>query len=177
MAKKHPPLQYDQLVNYNPVTLEEAKRLKMFGYSEVSYAYYVDADIPHVQRGMRFGDEPMNHNNFDDFIYSAPSKNDANLMVLLKTTEPVWKIYKYILDLRNGSTIPLEMPIGSEILHLDDQFNEITMWVKVNTNTPKNETRIFKIYGTGDRLNPDHKYLGTVKTLKGEFIWHVFEVT
>jgi hypothetical protein len=72
--------------NYNPVTLEEAKKLKALGYSEKCYWYYLDReDIPHVSAGLKYCDDHfINHNEFDDFVYSAPSKSDPVVIGLLE---------------------------------------------------------------------------------------------
>lgn len=72
--------------NYKPVTLEEAKKLKALGYSEKCYWYYVDrVDIPNVTAGLKYDNEHfINHNEFDEFVYSAPSKSDSEVIKLLE---------------------------------------------------------------------------------------------
>jgi len=57
------------------VDLELAKRLKEEGYSIPTQYYYQDKDLPYSSKGLKKmkNDEKLNHNSFDDFIYSAPS--------------------------------------------------------------------------------------------------------
>lgn len=57
------------------VSLEQAKVLKENGYCEPTECYYQFKDIPYSTAGLKFGKngKKINHNQFDDFIYSAPT--------------------------------------------------------------------------------------------------------
>lgn len=81
-------------------------------------------------------------------------------------------IYKYQFEL--APEIKIEMPSGSQILCVQKQNGEWTMWVKVNNELPLIE-RIFKAYWTGEPL-PDmfltHLYIATVQDY---YVWHIFE--
>jgi hypothetical protein len=80
-------------------------------------------------------------------------------------------IYKYRLGLTDDS---LQMPIGAEILCVQTQQGEITIWALVDTNAAS-ETRRFAIHGTGFSVPNDGRlYLGTVQI--APFVWHIFEV-
>jgi hypothetical protein len=71
------------------VVLETAKKLKEFGFSEPTYYYWLDGDVPFVWSGLKrvkLGDEPMNHNSYDEIIYSAPTKEQT-----LKFINEKWK--------------------------------------------------------------------------------------
>ena len=61
------------------VTLETAKQLKQFGFNKPTYHYYLDKNLPFVQTGLRrvkFGKRRINHNKYDEFIYSAPTRDE-----------------------------------------------------------------------------------------------------
>jgi hypothetical protein len=63
----------------NLVDLELAKRLKAEGYSIPCEYYWLDIDLPFSASGLkRMKDgEKMNHNAYDEFVYSAPLEEDA----------------------------------------------------------------------------------------------------
>ena len=62
-----------------PVNLETAKHLKENGFNKTCEFYYLTIDLSFVPAGLRCtkNGRKMNHNRFDDFIYSAPSVKDA----------------------------------------------------------------------------------------------------
>ena len=53
--------------------LETSKYLKRIGYNKPSHWYWLDKDLAFVKYGKR----RMNHNKYDDFIYSAPTKDEV----------------------------------------------------------------------------------------------------
>lgn len=57
------------------VDLEFAKRLKAEGYSKPTEYYWLDKDLPFVEKGLKKtkNGEKINHNKYDDYIYSAPT--------------------------------------------------------------------------------------------------------
>ena len=82
-------------------------------------------------------------------------------------------IYKYTLTgLDKGR---LELPVGAEILTVQEQRGMVCLWAIVEPKAKK-ETRVFKIFGTGHDI-PDNpgKYINTFMTDGGAFVWHVFE--
>lgn len=82
-------------------------------------------------------------------------------------------IYKYQLEPIPGQQV-IKIPFGFEILSVQNQDEKITIWAKVNKNTP--EQYCFAIYGTGHALrNINQQYIGTVKMGNG-LVWHVFFV-
>ncbi len=61
------------------VSLEIAKELKSQGYHKPCEFYYLDKDLPFCPKGLgqtKHG-RKINHNRFDDFIYSAPTISEA----------------------------------------------------------------------------------------------------
>lgn len=61
------------------VDLELAKRLKEEGYSKPCEYFWQDKNLPYSPSGLKKtkNGELMNHNKYDDFIYSAPPLNVA----------------------------------------------------------------------------------------------------
>lgn len=85
------------------------------------------------------------------------------------------KIYKYPLALEDKQTI--EMPMGSQILSIQTQFNKPCIWAMVNPNLPPIGVKI-EIYGTGESITnpfPSYlKYIGTFQINNGHVVYHVF---
>lgn len=59
----------------NIVDLEFAKRLKSEGYHKPCEYYWLDKDLSFVKKGLKKtkNGKKMNHNKYDEFIYSAPT--------------------------------------------------------------------------------------------------------
>lgn len=99
----------------------------------------------------------------------------------------MYTVYKYKLNI--GGPTELDMPYGAEILHVGNQEDECFIWALVATDEPTGK-RYFRCLGTGfngdDFLNPrarhgaknllNPRYIGTVITCKGQFVWHFFEI-
>ena len=71
------------------VDLESAKKLKCLGFVEPTHWYYVDSDnIPFVAPGLKRvkydREQPINHNEYDDFIYSAPTRVQVEQFMEIK---------------------------------------------------------------------------------------------
>ena len=61
------------------VSLEVAKQLKKDGFNLPTYHYYLDEDLPFVEKGLKrvkLVHRRMNHNKYDEFIYSAPTQKE-----------------------------------------------------------------------------------------------------
>lgn len=61
------------------VDLELAKRLKSEGYHKPCKYFYQDKDLPFSPKGLKHckNEDVLNHNKYDDFIYSAPILRDG----------------------------------------------------------------------------------------------------
>jgi len=62
------------------VDLEFAKRLKTEGYSKPTEYYWLDKDLSFSKKGLKKikqGKRKMNHNKYDEFIYSAPTLREG----------------------------------------------------------------------------------------------------
>lgn len=67
--------------NVDVVDLQTAKKIKELGFCEPTYWYWQDKDLPFVEHGLKrvkYKSKRMNHNMYDDFIYSAPTRDELN---------------------------------------------------------------------------------------------------
>ena len=83
-------------------------------------------------------------------------------------------IYKYVLKPIEMQDI--ELPIDAEILTVQNQDEEVCMWVKLDPDEPKVH-RTFAVFGTGWRIvsNATFEYVGTVQLWRENLVYHVFE--
>lgn len=80
-------------------------------------------------------------------------------------------IYKYQI-LPPG--VEISMPVGAKIVAVHEQDDGVYMWAEVDTNTAY-ETRHFTVYATGQLIDGDPEYRGTVFMANG-LVFHVYEV-
>lgn len=65
------------------------------------------------------------------------------------------------------------MPLGAEILCVQEQRGYITIWAKCHPNV-KTEVRHIEVHGTGNEFDDKGlRYVGTVQ--QDGFVWHIFE--
>lgn len=86
------------------------------------------------------------------------------------------RIFKYSFPVTDKFS--MDLPLGGRILTVQDQHGTACMWVVFDDALKKNETREFRVIGTG-RPIPDYddlEYVATFKSLDGAFVWHLFEV-
>lgn len=83
------------------------------------------------------------------------------------------QIWKYAVEVKDNQSIA--MPSGATILSIQEQHDQIQMWVLVDPKLPQEE-RKFKIYGTGHTIQylANMKFIQTIPMNNG-FVWHVFE--
>ena len=82
-------------------------------------------------------------------------------------------IFKYTLTMQGAS---LQLPKGTKVLKVDEQHEEIVMWVSEPKGGTESEHRIFNVYPTGIEFDPEGlEYLDTVKLRNGDHIFHIFE--
>jgi len=83
-------------------------------------------------------------------------------------------ILKYKLEVKDEQVLP--MPVGAEILTIQNQNNVITLWAKVVLGA-ESVSRTFRIVGTGNQVEQGFfdtlQFLDTVQV--GPMVWHVFE--
>ena len=61
------------------VDLETAKHIKKFGFNNPTHHYWCDTHLFRLTTGLRrvmVGKHRMNHNKYDAFVYSAPTKTE-----------------------------------------------------------------------------------------------------
>ena len=85
-------------------------------------------------------------------------------------------ICKYPLETKGRQVVSL--PIGSEILSVQEQDRQLFLWALVDPNEQLEERHI-KIFTTGDVLDNDfgvpNKYIATVQLKFEGLVIHVFE--
>ena len=79
-------------------------------------------------------------------------------------------IYKYKIT---ATICSIKVPADSTILHVNNQNDEIYVWIDVDTDEKKMETLIFKIYGTGHPREDPEEYIGTV--FIKDMVWHIYK--
>ena len=88
-------------------------------------------------------------------------------------------IYKYSLAVTDFQEVKL--PIGAEILTVQNQSENACMWALVNPNEKEMETRNIEIFGTGHPIGYDmgisRKYISTFQMHGGQLVFHAFEYT
>lgn len=81
-------------------------------------------------------------------------------------------VFKYVLPLRHASLV--EMPLGADILSIQDQRGDLTLWALVNSNEQQTVVREFTVVGTGHLFKAHgHRHVASVQ--QGAYVWHVFE--
>lgn len=70
------------------------------------------------------------------------------------------------------------LPPGAQIVHVAKQADgAITFWAEFNTLFQDEphlfEERIFRVFGTGHRIESDWDYVGTI--LDEPYVWHLYE--
>jgi len=83
----------------------------------------------------------------------------------------IWSIYKYTLTITDEQVIRL--PLRHRILSVQAQNEELCMWVRVATDDPCIDKKVY-VLGTGHKSNliKNKTYAGTVPI--GSLVWHIF---
>lgn len=85
-------------------------------------------------------------------------------------------IFKYTLAAIGTQSV--EMPVGSQILSLDVQNNQVQLWAMVDPNEREKENIKIEMMGTGHAFTiPDEflKFIGTVQLSGGKWVFHIFQ--
>ena len=88
-------------------------------------------------------------------------------------------IWKYGLPIVDRQTVT--MPIGAEILGVQEQAGGLQLWAIVDPDAER-EQRVIEIVGTGNQMvdviaeGLARHHLATVQTAGGLLVWHVFEL-
>lgn len=82
-------------------------------------------------------------------------------------------IWKYTLALKTHQEIIL--PIGFEILSVQNQHELACIWVRVNDNPSVHQQSVFfTTYSTGDTVDVLKQYVGTYQIKHGQEVYHVY---
>lgn len=84
-------------------------------------------------------------------------------------------IWKFPLAIIGSQDI--SVPARAEILSVQVQHDGLQLWALVDPGAAF-EVRVFEIFGTGHAVPPGPgklKFIATVQTDNGRFVWHVFE--
>lgn len=79
-------------------------------------------------------------------------------------------VYKYPFDVSDD--VVVKMPDDAEILKVDHQDGQPTIWALVDTESPA-VMRRFIVRGTGHPVPDGVEHVGSF--FHGPFIWHLFE--
>lgn len=85
------------------------------------------------------------------------------------------RVYKYPLTIVEGEQV-VSMPLLAKIVHVgikDGETNTIYLWAEIN-DQQRPTTRTFQVHPTGQYIDDQTDYVGTV--IKGQLVWHVYEV-
>lgn len=80
----------ENILDDAPVDLKLAKELKQLGFNKKTNFYYVDCnEVPYIKTDLYSlkNNKVLNHNKYDDFIYSAPTNKIAQKW-LIKNRKP-----------------------------------------------------------------------------------------
>jgi hypothetical protein len=82
-------------------------------------------------------------------------------------------IYKYPLEITDTQLIA--MPAGAEAISVAEVRGQLVLYALVN---PERKLRPYPVlvYGTGGPVEhaDEYRFVGTVVTRGGQFVWHVF---
>ncbi len=89
-------------------------------------------------------------------------------------------VYRYTIPTEEDY-FSLNLPKGAKILTVREQHGKPQLWalVKLVKHGEPNETRNFRLAGTGDPIKEDPKklnYIGTFQLAGGVIIGHIFEI-
>lgn len=81
-------------------------------------------------------------------------------------------VHKYPFKITDEFTI--EMPRGTELLHVAVQHGVPCIWAEVITTEPMVK-RGFRLAGTGHELGWSGRHVGSFFMADGELVWHLFD--
>jgi hypothetical protein len=83
-------------------------------------------------------------------------------------------VYKYPLEIVDEQHV--KMPMGAQLLSVQDQNGDLCLWALVDTTAALTQRKI-RIAGTGHAVATPGPgaFIGTVQQMKGAVVWHVFD--
>jgi len=83
-------------------------------------------------------------------------------------------IWKFPIRMQSDAFI-VSLPENASILHVEEQGGVGTFWALVDPDANR-EKAVFRIYGTGQEIPDDCRYIGTFTQLRAALVWHLFRV-
>lgn len=84
------------------------------------------------------------------------------------------KIWKATLEMKDSQNIVV--PLGADILTVQLQKGQPTVWFICDDTTPMKSFKTINIYGTGQPLpNEPGRYIATFQLQDGDLVFHAFE--
>ena len=83
-------------------------------------------------------------------------------------SKSIWKFPFEVTDEQE-----IKMPIGAQILSVQMQGDKPCIWVLVDTTAQK-ENRTVQVFGTGNPVSNEGKYIGTFQMCDGARVFHTF---
>lgn len=85
-------------------------------------------------------------------------------------------IYKYDLMMLDVQVV--QLPIGAEILTIQEQYEEPKLWVLVDPNQGIKESIVIEMLGTGHHFDGSRKrqYINTFQLQGGSLVFHCFKL-
>ncbi|MGV7002537.1 DUF7352 domain-containing protein [Priestia megaterium] len=71
----------------------------------------------------------------------------------------------------------LDLPLGSKVLSVESQGDDIVIYALVNTEQTEKEVKEIRAYGTGHDIPNDiieYTFLGTTKLYNDSMVFHIF---
>lgn len=87
-------------------------------------------------------------------------------------------IYKYPLELNDEDIASVELPLESELLHVDLQNNHLFVWAMIDTDLTMTGLRRIMVKGTGHPIPEDRvlRHINSWMSMGGLLVLHAFEV-
>jgi hypothetical protein len=68
-----------------------------------------------------------------------------------------------------------QVPEGFKTVHVDNQYELVTVWIEIDTDVTELVTVEWFIVGTGHIIPDGTEHVGTCLAHHGEFVWHIYE--
>lgn len=83
------------------------------------------------------------------------------------------RVFKYAAPVADD--VSIEMPVGAEVLCVQVQGDGPQIWARVDPSATPTITRRFVWVGTGHPADRCGRYIGTVQSMDGALVFHLFE--
>ena len=85
------------------------------------------------------------------------------------------QIFKY--EIKPTDRQEIELPIGSEILTIQTQFDTPFLWAMVHSDEDvQKEKRTIRLFATGEEVDCIGTYINTFQLHGGSLVFHAYEI-